>query len=248
VIQAKCRVTRLTPYRKGGLFNFDFGAPWTEVGAVFFSCFDAGDRGIDHCAHCYPPLASSRVTVLDRLRRPERAPPSFRMPLALYVAAGSAIGGVARYLLSLAIQQRATTPFPVGTLVINVTGSLLLGFLLRYATASSTMSPEARALLTTGFCGGYTTFSTFSYETVALFEGLRAQSRDRACGWSPSGVSKMMLASGYAITMGECVAMTNCEPARTSWCSRERRCYSRRWDSKFARSTRLMFCSCRYPA
>jgi CrcB protein len=92
------------------------------------------------------------------------------MLLALYVAIGGAVGSVARLLLSGAIQQRAGTAFPAGTLVINVVGSLLLGFLLRYALGSTSVSPEARALLTTGFCGGFTTFSTFSYETVTLVE------------------------------------------------------------------------------
>jgi CrcB protein len=60
--------------------------------------------------------------------------------------------------------------FPVGTLVINITGSLLLGFIMRYALTSGAISPETRILLTTGFCGGYTTFSTFSYETALLLE------------------------------------------------------------------------------
>jgi CrcB protein len=60
--------------------------------------------------------------------------------------------------------------FPWGTLVINVSGSLLLGFLVRYALATPGISVELRALLTTGFCGGYTTFSTYSFETAALLE------------------------------------------------------------------------------
>jgi CrcB protein len=87
-----------------------------------------------------------------------------------YVAIGAAVGGVSRYALTGFLQQRAGPGFPIGTFVINVSGSLLLGFLMRYALASGSMSPEVRALLTTGFCGGYTTFSTFSYETVLLFE------------------------------------------------------------------------------
>lgn len=87
-----------------------------------------------------------------------------------FVAAGSALGGVARFLLGTVIQQRAGGTFPSGTLIVNITGSLLLGFLLRYALGSAAVSPETRALLTTGFCGGYTTFSTFSYETIALLE------------------------------------------------------------------------------
>jgi len=91
--------------------------------------------------------------------------------LALYVAVGSAAGGVSRYLLGVFLQQRIGTGFPVGTLVINVTGSLLLGFLLRSAFVSMSVSPEMRVMLTTGFCGGYTTFSTFSYDTAGLLEG-----------------------------------------------------------------------------
>jgi CrcB protein len=87
-----------------------------------------------------------------------------------YVAIGSAAGGVSRYLLGGFIQRILSTSFPAGTLVINLTGSALLGFLLRYALDVPTMTPEIRALLGVGFCGGYTTFSTFSYETVALLE------------------------------------------------------------------------------
>lgn len=86
------------------------------------------------------------------------------------IAVGSAAGGVARFVLATAVQARSGGAFPSGTLLVNVSGSLLLGFLLRYALGSTAISPEVRAMLTTGFCGGYTTFSTFSYETVALIE------------------------------------------------------------------------------
>jgi CrcB protein len=91
------------------------------------------------------------------------------MNLVWYVAFGSAVGGASRYALSSFIQQRAGT-FPAGTLIVNITGSLILGFLMRYALGSTSVSAETRALLTTGFCGGYTTFSTFSYETIALIQ------------------------------------------------------------------------------
>ena len=87
-----------------------------------------------------------------------------------WVALGSAAGGVSRYFLGAAIQERVGPGFPMGTLIINVTGSLLLGFLWRYAIGTQA-TPELRAALTTGFCGGYTTFSTFSYETAVLMEG-----------------------------------------------------------------------------
>ena len=87
-----------------------------------------------------------------------------------YIAAGSAIGGVSRYLLGGFIQRLSAATFPVGTLLINITGSFLIGLILRYGVETSTLTPEMRALLTIGFCGGYTTFSTFSYETLALAE------------------------------------------------------------------------------
>jgi CrcB protein len=87
-----------------------------------------------------------------------------------YIAVGSAIGGVSRYLVGGLTQRLAGGTFPTGTLLINVTGSFLLGLILRYGVETSTLSPEIRAFLTVGFCGGYTTFSTFSYETVALAE------------------------------------------------------------------------------
>src|SRR4051812_26029602 len=87
-----------------------------------------------------------------------------------YVALGSAVGGVARFGLAAFVQQRVGPNFPVGTLLVNVSGSLLLGFLWRYALGTDAISPEVRALLTTGFCGGYTTFSTFSYDTMLLLE------------------------------------------------------------------------------
>ena len=87
-----------------------------------------------------------------------------------YVALGGAIGSVARYLVGLTVQSRSGLDFPIGTLLVNLTGCLLLGFLARYLLETSAVSPEVRALLTIGLCGGYTTFSTFSYETVTLIE------------------------------------------------------------------------------
>lgn len=87
-----------------------------------------------------------------------------------YVAAGSAAGGALRFVLGGIIQRWTGGTFPSGTLLINITGSFLLGFLIRYALASQAITPEVRALLTTGFCGGYTTFSTFSYETAGMIE------------------------------------------------------------------------------
>ena len=88
----------------------------------------------------------------------------------LLLAVGGMIGVLARYQLGVWISDWNTTPFPWATLVINVTGSLALGFFMRYLTGVSS-SPEVRLMLTTGFCGGYTTMSTFSYELVTLMTG-----------------------------------------------------------------------------
>jgi CrcB protein len=92
------------------------------------------------------------------------------MVLILYVAIGGAIGSAGRYLLTTAVQSRISSGFPAATLIINVTGSLLLGFITPFALETTAMSDDTRALLTVGFCGGYTTFSTFTYETARLMQ------------------------------------------------------------------------------
>jgi CrcB protein len=84
------------------------------------------------------------------------------------IALGGAAGTLARYGLG-GLVQRLGGDFPCGTLVVNITGSLALGFLVRYFLQTSA-SPELRAALTIGFCGGFTTFSTFSYEAARLLE------------------------------------------------------------------------------
>ncbi len=90
--------------------------------------------------------------------------------MLFYVAIGSALGGVSRYLLGGLVQRMFDTTFPAGTLFVNISGSFLLGAILRYAIDTPSLTPEVRALLTIGFCGGYTTFSTFSYETLAMLK------------------------------------------------------------------------------
>lgn len=85
-----------------------------------------------------------------------------------YVAVGAAAGGAMRYLATVFIQGRAGPGFPVATLFINASGSLVLGFLVAYLARTAAVNPQLGLLLTSGVCGGYTTFSTFSYETFAL--------------------------------------------------------------------------------
>ncbi len=86
----------------------------------------------------------------------------------LYVLIGSGLGGLARYLVTTGVQRMTGSSFPLGTLVVNVTGSFLIGLILRYAVGSPGLSAEARVFLTVGLCGGYTTFSAFSAETLEL--------------------------------------------------------------------------------
>lgn len=90
--------------------------------------------------------------------------------LILVVALGGAFGAMARYGLSGWVQGFMNTTFPLGTLVVNVVGSFLLGFAL-YLLESTAPTTEVRSFVTIGFLGAFTTFSTFSYEAVVLLQG-----------------------------------------------------------------------------
>jgi len=85
----------------------------------------------------------------------------------LFVAGG--VGACARFLLDGFVLDRTSRELPTGTFVINVTGSLLLGLLAGLVTYHA-FPATAKTELGTGFCGGFTTFSTFSYETIRLAE------------------------------------------------------------------------------
>jgi CrcB protein len=88
----------------------------------------------------------------------------------LYLGIFGGLGCVARYMVSGWVHSLAGRALPYGTLVVNVCGSLLLGLIMEGALRSTLLSPELRFGLTVGFMGGFTTFSTFSYETVRLLE------------------------------------------------------------------------------
>ncbi|GAA5035389.1 fluoride efflux transporter CrcB [Streptomyces siamensis] len=87
----------------------------------------------------------------------------------LLVIMGAAVGAPLRYLTDRAVRTKHDSAFPWGTLVVNLTGSLILG-LLTGAAASGHASPHLHLLIGTGLCGALTTYSTFSYETVRLTE------------------------------------------------------------------------------
>lgn len=87
-----------------------------------------------------------------------------------YIGLGGLLGTLARFGLQGWLQSAGGDggSFPLGTLGVNVLGSLALGFLMRYTTGSALVSPEVRAGLTIGFCGAFTTMSTFGYESLQL--------------------------------------------------------------------------------
>lgn len=89
----------------------------------------------------------------------------------LIVGFGSFFGGGLRFLVSKGMAAVMTTPFPMGTFTVNVLGCLLIGFFSSLPVTGGWMSPSAKLLLTTGFCGGFTTFSTFMGENSALMKG-----------------------------------------------------------------------------
>ncbi len=86
----------------------------------------------------------------------------------ILVGAGSFAGGVARYLTQLLVQKYYPSSFPFGTLFINITGCFIIGVIYALADKGNLLSPGMRLLLATGFCGGFTTFSSFAFENISL--------------------------------------------------------------------------------
>ena len=112
----------------------------------------------------------------------------------LWIAFGAVVGASARYALSGWIARSFSAAFPYGTLVINITGSFVLGFFMILATERLLLDVRWRWLIAIGFCGSYTTFSSYAFETFALFE----QGQWALVAWNVVGSNLLCLASVFA--------------------------------------------------
>ena len=117
----------------------------------------------------------------------------------LIIGVGGFAGAVTWYALAVWIGQRCGRSFPLGTFVINITGSLLIGFLMPLLTERFIVNPQWRLLLVGGFLGAYTTFSTFEYETGALF-------KDGEWLFAGMNVVLSVLVGFIALKIGEVIA------------------------------------------
>ena len=88
----------------------------------------------------------------------------------LIISIGAIVGANARYLISRFAAKELGPVFPYGTLFINISGSLIVGFFMVWAAERVLVDPRWRLLIVVGFCGAFTTFSSYAYETMAYFE------------------------------------------------------------------------------
>ncbi len=90
--------------------------------------------------------------------------------LILIIGTGGFFGTVSRFLITRFLQNHLASSFPYGTFAVNIIGCFLIGIIYGFSERSNFMNPELRMFLAVGFCGGFTTFSTFANENVALLK------------------------------------------------------------------------------
>jgi fluoride exporter len=115
----------------------------------------------------------------------------------VWIGLGSAIGGMGRYWCSGLVARSFGQVFPWGTIAVNVIGSLVIGFLATSLSGDGRflVAPDARAFLMIGVCGGYTTFSSFSLETLSLL-------RDGEWSWAAANVVMSVFLCLVAVWLG----------------------------------------------
>ncbi len=120
-------------------------------------------------------------------------------PIILAIGIGGGLGSILRYAVSLLVFERSGAGFPWNTLIVNVSGSFVIGIIMQLAQTKTDFSPLLRAFIAIGILGGYTTFSTFSYDAFVLAsEGSRAAALLYAAGSVVFGIGAAF--AGIALT------------------------------------------------
>lgn len=113
----------------------------------------------------------------------------------VYVGLGSMLGGISRYGMTLATQNFAIMSMPFGTLLSNIAGCMLIGLIAGIGATTQVLSPEMRLLLATGFCGGFTTMSSFIYELGQFVQ-------DKEYFYASSYFAATLVGAGLAFVLG----------------------------------------------
>jgi CrcB protein len=113
----------------------------------------------------------------------------------VFVGLGSMLGGVSRYGMTLITQNYAVLSIPLGTLISNLAGCLLIGLIAGIGASSQVLSTEMRLLLATGFCGGFTTMSSFIYELGQFIQ-------DKEYFYASSYFAATLMGAGLAFVLG----------------------------------------------